>query len=657
MPSGREPKKAARSHANLNDVRRECLAPNGGATAQEAIVLPVWSPPATAPTQRFRFTVSRDKPQRKSMWRPAGPPRRYFGERLPATFERTLVVEELQSQQGGLEWVFTGELGGFTIAAGPKVTRVFQRYYDSLGLGDPVHPLKYPEKIIAESTIAYQGNVRAITVHLDSSLQLSVQLNGREVIRQKCLLDVSHHQLEWTGDEGASAGYMLTPETTEASVSVDPTQPRQTMLGFGGITIPTAYAQLSPEGKRRWWEILVEYNLLLQREFPMGEELNPEMDNWDHLEDAAAITYSDNFPDGEISDFAYLKNIRRMGGKVLFEFWGLPLWARRDWTDAQGQLHSGVADVEPYARAIVRYCQVSQERVGAPPDIVGIQNEEEQPPGIWHEMTLRLRAALDKAGLSSVKIHMRDAPRLAGGIQCAQAFRDSEAVWKDIDYAATHMYDYQKLIFDPDRFDPLLAQWRDAIGNKPFLSTELCVNDSGLQTRSYRLALGMGQLYHKNLVLANASALFYCWLLLNVEQPSYGWTRTLFVPDPAHGYAPTAPSYQTRVFGAFSRRVRAGMVRLEAQASNPDVLASAFVGNQGARTLILLNRSVTPQRIQIDWKGKPFRFLEWVSPYAENTVTPAPSSVQIVVPPGAIATLATEELGRLDFTPEGLVAG
>jgi O-glycosyl hydrolase len=631
------------------------MATLGGVAAQEVVVLPVWSPPTTASKQRFRFDASPDKVQDGS-WRVAGLPRRYFDELLPATFERTLVLEQLESAQGGLEWIFTGELGGFTVAATPHKVWVLQRYYDSIGLGDPAHPPRHPEKITTESTAAYRGDLHAITVRLDSRLQLSVLLNGKEAVRQHCLLDVSHHQLAWAGDEGTAAGYLLTPQTVEASVEVDPSQSRQTMLGFGGITTPTAYAQLSPEGKRRWWKILAEYNLLLHREYPIGARLNAQMNNWDRLEDAVPHYYGDNFPNGEISDFTYLKNIRRLGGKVLFEFWALPAWARRDWTDSQGKVHAGAADVEPYARAMIRYCQVARERVGATPDIVGIQNEVEQPPEIWRQMTLRLRAELDHAGFSAVKIHLRDAGWIADGIECTRAFRQSEPVWKAIDYAATHMYDYQKFLYDPDGFDPLLARWRDAVGDKPFLSTELSVNFNEFQTRSYRLALGMGQLYHKNLTLANASAILYCWLLLNVEQPSYGWTRTLFVPDPAHGFMPAASSYQARVFGAYSRRIRAGMVRVEARASNPDLLTTAFVGNNGARTLVLLNRSVTPQRIRVDWEGKPFRFLEWVSPYEDNAAFPAPSSSEIVAPPGAIATLSTEELGRVELTLEGVPA-
>jgi O-glycosyl hydrolase len=621
--------------------------------AQDVGTLPAWFPPTTVPTERFQFDASPEKLQ-GGHWRVPGIPRRYFPELLPATFERTLAIDQLKTKQGALEWIFTGEFGGFTLSATNRGIHVYQRYYDSFGLGNLEKPQRHPERSTAESSATFQGEIRAISVRLDSRLSLSVLLNGKEVIRQSCFLDVRRHQLAWQGSEGVAGGYLLAPEITDASVNVDPAATRQTMLGFGGITTPTAYVQMSAEGKRRWWKLLAEYNLLLQREFPVGARLNPEMNNWDHLPDAMPHYYSDNFPNGEVSDFTYLRNIRRMGGKVLFEFWGLPPWALQNWTDAQGKVHEGVPNPELYARAVVRYCQVSRERVGAPPDIVGIQNELPQPPEIWHQMTLRLRAELDKAGFSSVKIHMRDDGRLASGIECARAFRQSSAAWNDIDYVATHLYDYQNCLHEPDQYDALLAQWRDAVGTKPFLSTEMCINRPEFQDRSYRLALGMGQLYHKNLTLTNACALVYCWLLLNVEQPSFGWTRSLFVPDPARGFLPAASSYQARVFGAYSRRIRPGMVRVEAQASNPDLLATAFKGHNGARTMVLLNRSLTTQRVQIHWQGKPFRFLEWASPFEENTVFPAAGGDELIVPPGAIATLSTEEVGKLEFAPEGV---
>jgi O-glycosyl hydrolase len=623
------------------------------ATGQEAVVLPAWTPQGSASPERFQFAASPQQPQREG-WRVPGLPRRYFDELLPALFERTLVLDRLEVTGSRLEWIFTGEFGGFTVAADSHEIQVSQRYYDSFGYGTPQGPLRHPQRIATESAVVYQGDLHAITVRLDSKLGLSVALNGKEALRQNCLLDVNRHQLAWTGNAGAAGGYLLKPESAEATIQVDPAERHQTMLGFGGITTPVAYAQLSAEGKREWWKILAEYNLLLHREYPVGARLNTELDNWDRMADAMPHYYGDNFPNGEISDFTYIKNIRRMGGKVLFEFWALPPWARRDWTDPQGKVYAGAADPEPYARAMVRYCQVARERAAAPPDIVGVQNEVAQPAEIWHQMALRLREELDRAGFSKVAIHMRDDGRLAGGIECARVFRQSEAVWKAIDYAATHLYDYQKFFYDPDGYDGMLAQWHQLTGSKPFLSTELSVNDINFQTRGYRLALAMGQLYYKNLTLADASAIFYCWLLLNVEQPSYGWTRTLFVPDPAQGFVPKASSYQARVFGAFSRRIRAGMVRVEARASDRDVLAAAFTGANGARTLVVLNRSLKPQRIDVKWSGKPFRFLEWASPNAENSVSPASPASDLVVPPGAIATLSTEELGRVTFTPEGI---
>ena len=316
---------------------------------------------------------------------------------------------------------------------------------------------------------------------------------------------------------------------------------------------------------------MCEYNLLIQREYPIGRRLNPEMDNWDKLEDATPHYYGDNFPNGEVSDFEYIKTLRRLGGKVLFEFWALPPWTE--------------GDAEKYAEAMVDYCRVSKEKAGAPPDIVGIQNEKRQTERMWHKMTLTLRRKLDEAGFESVQIHMSDAGTLAGGIKRAKVFQSSKQVWAAIDYSATHMYDYQNFFTNPDGFDNLLTQWKELAGGKPFLSTELCINNDKYQWPTYRVALTMGQLYHKNLVLADASAVCYCWTLLNVVQPSFGWTRTLTVPDRSHGFVPVATSHQLRVFGAFSRRVHEGMTRIEARTDVNDLMVSAFARVIKARSL------------------------------------------------------------------------
>jgi hypothetical protein len=611
-------------------------------TADRKLDLPVWNSPSTA-GDPFALTSALSPRER---WNVPGPPRKYFLEWLPALFERTLAVDEWTGEKSQLRWIFTGPLGGFTVEVGAGRLRLAQRYFDSPGLSKvpPVaeRPARHPEGLWEEASVEYTGDVRAIAVVLDHRLSVRVALNGKEALAAHCTLDVNRHQLAYSGENGGVRGRLLPPAIEGATVHVDDSARFQQMLGFGGTTTPPAYAELSPEGKRIWWRKLVEYNLLLHREYPTGALLNPEMTNWDRPADASPHYYGDNFPNCETSDFDYMRRVRRLGGKVIFEFWELPVWARL--RDSAGKL-TELPELEAYARAMVRYCQVSREKTGAASEIVGIQNEVQQPPEVWQQMTLALRQALDRAGFGAVKIHMHNPPFVSGGIAAAKAFREKDEVWKAIDYATSNMYDYQDFFYDPDGFDARLREMKEAIGGKPFLAAELCVNSSAFQTRTYRTAFAMGQLYHKVLTTLDAGGLLYCWTLLNVAQPSYGWTRTLMAPDAEHGLAPAATSHQLRVFGAYSRRIREGMTRVQAASSNPQLVATAFSGNAGARTLVLLNRSAVAQRVTVTWPGGAFRYMEVVSPQQENAVEAAAAG-EVVVPGGAIVTLTNVPLGQ-----------
>ncbi|MHC4617734.1 MAG: glycoside hydrolase [Planctomycetota bacterium] len=580
-------------------------------------VLPVWEQPAGA--EQTPFALGTGKGEFKA-WGRDKDYRVFFSEFLPGVFERTIALERFDPDCE-LTWIFTGEHGGFTVTIGHKEVGLYQRFYDSPGFENRFEGkrLRHPEKREPATQVEYGGKLQAVTVTSDHKLGLSVALNGRTVVQQECLLDFSRHQLRLTGDNGEASGKMLQPAEEGAVVRVDPSVRYQKMMGFGGITTPTAYAQLSPEGKRRWWELVCEYNLLIQREYPIGRRLNPEMDNWNRLEDATPHYYGDNFPNGEVSDFDYIKTLGQLGGKVLFEFWALPPWTE--------------GDAEKYAEAMVDYCKTSKEKAGAPPDIVGIQNEKRQTDPMWHKMTLTLRRKLDEAGFKGVRIHMSDAGTLSGGVERAKAFRSSEQVWAAINYSATHMYDYQNFFTEPDGFDSLLMEWKDLTGNKPFLSTELCINNDKYQWPTYRVALAMGQLYHKNLVLTDAAAVCYCWTLLNVVQPSFGWTRTLTVPDRLHGFVPVAPSHQLRVFGAYT-------------------------GKSNRGTVVSFNRSARPRRVRIIWPGVRFKEMELVDPYHENEVRTAPSragkgTTEVTVGAGALVTLTNAALGKV---PKKIIA-
>ena len=178
-----------------------------------------------------------------------------------------------------------------------------------------------------------------------------------------------------------------------------------------------------------------------------------------------------------------------------------------------------------------------------------------------------------------------------------------------------------------------------ADAGKPFLATEICVNDPHYQEPSYRIAFNVAQLYLKNLTELDAEALMYCWLLLDVEQPSFGGSRSLLVPDRAKGWTPVASSYQLRVLGAFSRHLVKGMRRVEARASDPDLLTAAFEDGSKA-TLIVLNRSTEPEKLDVQWAGRRWSEIERTSQYSENE-TSASLPPEIIVQPGEIVTLST----------------
>jgi len=418
------------------------------------------------------------------------------------------------------------------------------------------------------------------------------------------------------------------------------------MIGFGGSPSIPAYAHLSEAGKTQYWNLLRRYNLLLDREYPMGSQLKPDLSNLEDLHDATPHYYGDNFPNGEVSSFDYGRDVLSLGGEVIYEMWALPTWATQAYTaagkpiiDAWGKRVRTAAKPDEYARIVVRYCQLAKERAGAAPAIVGIQNEVEQPPEVFTQMALTLRRELDKAGFQTVKIHMADASYMVLGVARAHELQENAAGWAAIDYTATHEYDYQEFLANPDMFDDRLRAMNAAREGKPFLATEICINDAHYQEPSYRIAFNVGQLYQKNLTELDASALMYCWLLLDIEEPTFGGSRSLLVPDRTRGDVPVASSFELRVLGAFSRHVLKGMKRVDSSSSNADVLTSAFEDGSNA-SVIVLNRSTEPQTLDIQRTDAHWVEIERTSLYAENeTSISVPDA--ITIQPGEIITLST----------------
>jgi len=618
------------------------LAVAAAATAQEAIQLPT-APAMTAQTADTFHFVS-DGPIGPGWSRPDEIARKYFHENLPALFERTIVLNSDIPARSTLRWIFTGPRAGLTVELSSSKVRISERYYDSMALYEGQG--NYPEKTVFADERQFTGQARTVTVIADSHLAVRVLLNGQRVLEAPMLFDVTRHQLMLSGGRTAHQvidGSLLQPDVKTSTIAINAAEVHQTMLGFGGSPSITAYAELSDEGKRAYWQMLKRYNLLLSREYPMGSQLKPDMSNLEDPSDATPHYYGDNFPNSELSSFDYIRHIIALGGTVIYELWALPSWATVSNTGSQAvdtwsKPIKRVANPDEYARIVVTYCKKAQAATGAPPSIVGVENEVDQPPEVFSAMALALRRELDKAGFTQTKIHMADASYMFLGITRAQELTKNPDAWHAIDYSAAHEYDFQEFIANPDLYDARMKAMHDAAGGKPFLATEICVNDPHYQEPSYRIAFAVAQLYHKNLTELDAEALMYCWLLLDVEQPTFAGSRSLLAPDRTRGWIPAASSYQLRVLGAYSRHIMKGMHRVGVETGDPDLLATAFADSQN-ETLIVVNRSSTARRLAMQGATLPWVEIERTALEEENAISPF--RTDNVIQPGEIVVFST----------------
>jgi hypothetical protein len=253
-------------------------------------------------------------------------------------------------------------------------------------------------------------------------------------------------------------------------------------------------------------------------------------------------------------------------------------------------------------------------------------------------MALALRRELDKAGFTATKIHMADASFMFLGIDRATELRKNPEAWKTLDYSAVHEYDFQEFLANPDLYDARMKQMHEAADGKRFLATEICINDPHYQEPSYRIAFAVAQLYHKNLTELDAVALMYCWLLLDVEQPTFAGSRSLLAPDRTRGWIPVPSSYQLRVMGAYSRHIMKGMQRIGVETGDPDLLATAFADGQN-ETLVVVNRSATARKLAVQGGSHPWAEIEGTGLEEENAVSSVPA--EVVVEPGEIVVLST----------------
>jgi len=130
----------------------------------------------------------------------------------------------------------------------------------------------------------------------------------------------------------------------------------------------------------------------------------------------------------------------------------------------------------------------------------------------------------------------------------------------------------------------------------------------------------------------------YCWLLLDIEEPTFGGSRSLMVPDRTNGGMPVASSFELRVLGSFSRHVLKGMKRLGAESSDKDLLVTAF-GDGKNETLLMVNRAAEARRVLID-AGLSGRMVEVERTGLTEANVVSAMKGEVIVEPGEIVVLS-----------------
>lgn len=85
-----------------------------------------WQPPANVRDTAFELGAGKGE---FHVWGRGRDLRYFFGEFLPALFERMIVLDEFDADSE-LQWIFTGKHGGFTVTVEQNEVSLNQRFYD-----------------------------------------------------------------------------------------------------------------------------------------------------------------------------------------------------------------------------------------------------------------------------------------------------------------------------------------------------------------------------------------------------------------------------------------------------------------------------------------------------------------------------------------------
>ncbi len=87
------------------------------------------------------------------------------------------------------------------------------------------------------------------------------------------------------------------------------------------------------------------------------------------------------------------------------------------------------------------------------------------------------------------------------------------------------------------------------------------------------------------------------------------------------------------------------MSRVETEINNKDLKVVAFKGAGNLATMVILNRSLNPVELKINWANVEFSEMELTDPYSPNTIKTFKGK-EVLVEPGAFVTITNVPLKK-----------
>lgn len=440
------------------------------------------------------------------------------------------------------------------------------------------------------------------------------------------------------------------PPTT---IKLNPNQEYQTIEGFGGYGSQSVWWSDGPFAEDWFIDLLInDLGITILRDSlslsfePTNDNDDPYITNWAGFNLTEKMPYAENRV-GE--HFNYLAKLKRAGlEKVVVSVWSAPPWMKHNQLAGNGTLRENSAPpfqtnpdessnqlqtkyYEEFAEYCVAYIRLLKQHTGIDLYAISLQNEPRfsqfymssvHSPESLAALIKVVGSRLKDEGLNTKIFAPEDVASFEHISRYLQAILEDEQANRLTDIFAIHNYANNGI----DPAETSNQHWHKTQqlakqGGKNLWMSETSGFDGTTMTGGLALARSMYRAMHFGEVTA--------WIYWQMSgNKNYGLLQD------------GKPNFLYFVSKHFYRHIRPGMKRIEANSSNPSVLALAFIDKQLQReVVILINTSKEDMAVNILRPHSGSTYTAYLTD-AEHQHTKLPRIKQeLSIPGGSIITL------------------